>query len=522
MSLKKNVVANYLGQGWSGVMGLAFVPLYIRYLGMEGYGLIGLFIVMQAWLALLDMGMTPTLNREMARFTAGAHSSQSIRDLLRSLEMICFSIAALIALGVWGASGYLASHWLKASQLPTGVVALAVAIMALLAALRFCEGIYRGSLFGLQRQVWYNSAYAILATMRYGGAAAILAWVSPTIEAFFIWQAAISLLTVSVFAVSVHRALPKAPAPTRFSREALAGIWKFASGMMGITVLALLLTQVDKVLLSRLLPLESFGYYTLAATVVGGLYMIIVPITQAIYPRMVELSMREDQPGLVAVYHQGAQLVTVLTAPAVILMSFFAGGLVFMWSGDAALAQRTAPILSALALGTFLHGLMHMPYQLQLANGWTSLAIKTNTVAVIVFIPAIFWVVPRYGAVGAAWIWVTLNTGYVLIAVQFMHRRLIPEEKWGWYFSDVLMPIGGAVGVMIFAQQLQPTSYHSRLQWLVFLLISGCLGAVASSALANRIRNRLLAIASSSFDMAVLNQRERGIIFTVIQRIKGQ
>ena len=57
--LKRNLIANYLGQGWTALMGLAFVPLYIQYLGIEAYGLIGLFAVLQAWLALLDMGLTP-------------------------------------------------------------------------------------------------------------------------------------------------------------------------------------------------------------------------------------------------------------------------------------------------------------------------------------------------------------------------------------------------------------------------------------------------------------------------------
>lgn len=41
--LKRNLIANYLGQGWTALMGLAFIPLYIRYLGIEAYGLIGLF-----------------------------------------------------------------------------------------------------------------------------------------------------------------------------------------------------------------------------------------------------------------------------------------------------------------------------------------------------------------------------------------------------------------------------------------------------------------------------------------------
>ena len=113
----------------------------------------------------------------------------------------------------------------------------------------------------------------------------------------------------------MHRTLPKPATPPKFSLEALAGIWKFASGMLGITFLATLLTQVDKVLLSRLLTLESFGCYILATVVAGVLSFIIGPITQAIYPRMVDLSTQNDQYSLVSTYHQGAQLVTVLTAP---------------------------------------------------------------------------------------------------------------------------------------------------------------------------------------------------------------
>lgn len=492
--LRKNIAANYLGQGWAALMGLAFIPLYIKYLGMEAYGLIGLFSIMQVWLTLLDMGMTPTLTREMGRFTAGAHSSQSISNLLRSLEILCFSLAALIGLVVWSASGYLASDWLKAEKLPTEVVAQGLSVMAVVVAFRFVEGIYRGSLFGLQRQVLYNGINSILAAVRHGGAVAVLAWVSPTVQTFFIWQAIISLLTVAVLSVSVHRALPKPPFPPRFLLKALASVWQFAGGMMAITFFSLLLTQVDKILLSHLLTLESFGYYALAASGAGLIYMVIGPIAGAIFPQMVDLSTRDDQARLVPVYHLGAQLVTTLSAPAVMLLSFYAGGVVFMWSGNATLAENTAPILSALVLGTFLNGLMYMPGQLQVACGWTSLAIKTDIVALVALIPAIFWVVPRYGAVGAAWIWVVLNAGYILIAVQFMHRRLIPDEKWRWYFADVILPISAAMGVMLLAKQFQPASYQDRLQWLVFSFITGCLTLAASALLADRIRTRMLTI----------------------------
>ena len=103
-ALKKNLLANYLGQGWAALMGLAFVPVYIKYLGIEAYGLIGFFALLQAWLTLLDMGITPTMSREMGRFVGGGSSIGSIRSLLRSVEAIALGIAAVLVAVVWAAS----------------------------------------------------------------------------------------------------------------------------------------------------------------------------------------------------------------------------------------------------------------------------------------------------------------------------------------------------------------------------------------------------------------------------------
>jgi hypothetical protein len=76
--LKRNLIANYLGQGWRALMGLAFIPLYIRYLGIDAYRLIGIYAILTAWPGLLDLGMRPALGREMTRFTGGVHDAQSI------------------------------------------------------------------------------------------------------------------------------------------------------------------------------------------------------------------------------------------------------------------------------------------------------------------------------------------------------------------------------------------------------------------------------------------------------------
>jgi O-antigen/teichoic acid export membrane protein len=442
--LKRNIVANYLGQGWSGLIGIAFVPLYIRYLGIEAYGLIGIFALLQAWLTLLDMGMTPTLNREMARFTAGKHTPQSIRDLLRSLEIICFGIAVLIGILIWAASGWLASDWLRTVKLSVEETAQAINIIGIVVALRFLEGIYRGAILGLQKQVFFNVVNSFFATLRAIGAVAVLVWISPTIKAYFLWQGVVSLISVGVFAAVAHKYLPITIEPSKFSRQALIGIRRFAGGMMATTFLALLLTQIDKVLLSRILSLEAFGYYTLAATVAAAIMLLVSPIAQAFYPRFTELVAREDSTGLAHNYHFSAQLVTVLAAPGALMLAVFGRDLVELWTNDAKLAEQVAPLLALLAIGTLLNGIMQIPYMLQLAHGWSSLTLKLSLVAVTILVPAILWATPRYGAIGAAWAWVVLNAGHILIGVHFMYRRLLPTEKWRWYWGDVVLPLAAA------------------------------------------------------------------------------
>lgn len=437
-------------------MGLAFVPVYIKFLGMEAYGLIGIFAILQAWLTLLDLGMTPALAREMARFTAGAHNAESIRDLLRSLEIIGIGIASAIIFGVHASAHWLASAWLKAEHLPIGVVTHALAAMGVVTGLRFIENIYTSSVAGLQRQVLQNVVTSVMATARALGAVAVLAWISSTIEAFFIWQCVISLVTIPLLAALVYGKLPRATRAARFSLPALRNVWRFAAGMLAITALSLLLTQVDKILLSRLLSLQDFGYYALAGMLANTLFILAAPVNGAFYPRFTELATREDRAALRRVYHQAAQLITVTVGSAAVVSMVFGDRLLMLWSANPVLTQHVAPLLGIITGGTLLNALMGIPYEMQLAHGWTSLTIRVNVVAVSLLIPAIFWVAPHYGAIGAAWVWVTLNACYLLFVIYYMHLRILKEDKWRWYGSDLAIPMLAAFAAAYVCRLIMP------------------------------------------------------------------
>lgn len=470
-------------------MNLAFIPLYIKYLGIESYGLIGIFAVLQAWLSLLDMGMTPTLSREMARFTGGGGSVQSIRDLLRSIEYIVLGIAVVIATGIALGSEWLAASWLKTEELSASSVSQAFAIMGLVAALKFFEGVYRSSIVGLQRQVLLNIVNSFMATLRGLGAVGILIWVSPTIHAFFLWQGLVSIATLGIFAATTYTILPRAELCGRFSMPALRSVWHFAGGMIGITFLSLLLMQVDKVMLSKLLTLSDFGYYTLASVVAGALYALVTPITQAWYPRLCQLVAAQDSAALIRSYHQGAQLVSVIAGSAAIVLILFAETILHLWTRDAGLALRVAPMVSLLVLGNLLNALMYIPYHTQLAHAWTGLTVRINIISVLIIVPAILWTTPRFGALGAASIWVLLNAGYVLIGIHFMYRRILTTEKWQWYVWDLLAPLTAATVTAASLHWVLPNN-NGVLPQLASLVIAFSFTMIAAGLAASHIRER--------------------------------
>ena len=378
--LKRNLIANYFGQGWSALMGFAFVPYYIKYLGIEAYGMIGVFAVMQVWLSLLDMGMSAALNREFARFSGNAQDANYIKDLLRSMEVLAVCMGGLVAVIIFAASGWIATRWISTDNLTAESVTRSISMIGMVIGLRFTEGVYRSTLIGLQRQVLYNVVSSSMATLRGAGAIVALVFVGPTLEVFFLWQFIMSVLTLGILLVSVYFLLPETNRRPKFSKDALWHIKTFAGGFLGLTILNIILTQIDKVLLIKLISLSEFGYYTLAVTVTGALNILNGAAVQAFYPRLCELHARGEDAEFADTYHRGAQLVTVLFGSAVIILILRSSLILQLWTQDADLVERVAPLISILAFGNLLNGLMWIPFQAQLAVGWISLMMRTNLV----------------------------------------------------------------------------------------------------------------------------------------------
>ena len=479
-SVAHNIIANFAGKTWKGIFGLAFVPIYINIMGIEVYGLIGIFLSLSALFALLDMGLTATLNRELSRLSVAENSAQESRNLVRTFEVVYWGIGIVIGVAVIILAPLLAKYWINSTSISSETIEQALLIMGILLASQWPGAIYSGGLRGLQRQVALNVIKSISIMVRHGGAVLVLLFISPSILLFFLWQFFVALITTIVLAVRLWKLLPKSGHRSKFDKELLAKNWRFASGMMGISLVTILLTQLDKIILTKMLTLEMFGYYMLALYVANTLRGLVIPIFSALFPKFTQLVASAEERNLITLYHKSCQLLSIFVLPLTITIAVFAKEILTLWLGDTMAVQNSHQILTLLTIGTALNALMILPYALQLAYGWTKLAFYKNVVAIIFLVPLMMWMVQMYQGIGAAWVWIILNLAYLIFEVPIMHRRLLKGEMGKWYILDVFLPILIVTAIGLIAREILPVD-SSKMIMLLGVLVTFALSFIASA-----------------------------------------
>jgi O-antigen/teichoic acid export membrane protein len=406
-------------------------------------------------LSVIDLGLSTTLNREMARYSTESDkvSHREMRTLARTIELVFWGAGAVAGGVITLLAPVISHHWMNAQRLPTEMVTSSIRLMGIAFALQWPVGVYNGALLGLQKQVTANVIQAVFLVIRVVGGA-ILLWIVPTIHAFFVWQAVIMAAQTVTTGAVLRRSLPGSPREGVFRWSVLAANWRFSTGMLLISILATVLTQTDKIVVSKLLTLEQFGYYTPAGVVAGALANLVSPIFLAVFPRLTQLVKQGDLRELRRVYHAACQLMSVIVLPAGAVLALFSREAVLAWTGDPRTVEMVSRAVGVMAIGSSLNGLMNVPYALQIAYGWTRLAIMTNLVAVVVMLPLEYWLAKHHGMVGAASGWMILNAGYFVIQLQIMHVRLLPGEQWRWYLLDVGLPMVGVAAVLLPARIL--------------------------------------------------------------------
>jgi O-antigen/teichoic acid export membrane protein len=437
-SVRFNFLANLASHAWIAATQLVVVPVYLRLLGAEAYGLIGFFVALHTTLQVLDLGLSQALMREIGLRRRRHGPPGDARSLVATVGAMHLSLGAVIGLCIVLAARPIATYVVRSSHLPAETVEQAITMMGWLVPVLWGANLLHGVLMGAERQVQASGIRVIVTTLNAGGAVFVLLFVSTTVTAFFVWQLAAGLFNCAIAAAAVHRLLPKGP--MRFDASMLKGIWCFAAGMSGVGIGGVIISQLDKWLLITLLPLETYGHYMLAVVAANALYLVITPLYSSVYPRLTALQAAGNGAAGRELYHASSQYMAAIVLPLAAVISIFSDQVFNLWTRDAEISRAVAPIASVLVLGTALNGLMNIPYALQLAAGRSDLALRLVLLQLALFVPGIIYLSTEFGVIGSASAWLIINLVYLVIGVPLTHAWLLPGEGRRWLVKDALPP----------------------------------------------------------------------------------
>lgn len=439
MSLKRNILTGYVSQIYVTGIGILMVPVYLRYMGAEAYGLVGFFAMMQSWFQLLDMGLSPTLGREVARYRGGAISAQALHNLIKAMERLFVAIGGTGAILLVSLSGSITNKWLQVQNLNIAEVQTSVAIMGVIVALRWICSIYRSAIGGFEKQAWLNGFNATVATLRYGFVIPVFLLVGTTPTTFFEYQLVISAMELAGLVAQTYRLKPTSDSPAAWSLKPLQGVAKFSLSIAFTSSAWVMVSQTDKLVLSSVLPLSEYGYFTLAVLVAGGVSLIGGPISQSILPRLARLHAEGKDDEMFVLYRRATQWVCAIVAPVTMTLALYADRVLWAWTGSYETAQAAAPILSLYAIGNGLLTIVAFQYYLQYARGDLRLHVVGNIVFLLLLVPLVVWASKNYGATGAGYVWLGQCATYLLVWSALVHRKFAPPKMhMSWLLADVM------------------------------------------------------------------------------------
>jgi O-antigen/teichoic acid export membrane protein len=258
-------------------------------------------------------------------------------------------------------------------------------------------------------------------------------------EVFFSYQLLVATIDFLLVSRKAYRLMPATPDHVKlwFQFRSMRRVFHFSAIVAVTGALWTVVTQTDKILLSRILSLSDFGIFSLVTVVAGGIATLSQPLRSALLPRLTDLSARQQSTQLISLYRNATQFVTIIACSAALFLALFPKVVLWVWTGNKHIADEAATTLTLYALGNGILVLGAFPYYIQYARGQLSLHLTGTVLYLCILVPAVVLLALRFGTVGAGSAWLGTNALFLLCWVPYLHRRFMGRFHLSWLTRDV-------------------------------------------------------------------------------------
>ncbi|MEZ8375757.1 lipopolysaccharide biosynthesis protein [Vibrio cyclitrophicus] len=439
---KRNTIANYCSQLYIAALNILLVPIYVDTLGIESYGIIGLYAMVQIWLQLLDLGLTPALSREAAKANNGSLLDKACYKKLHRRVSIFFFASSFILAAIGIILSPFVAEKLITKSLDLSTIEYCLTCISICVAFRWISNPYRSVLVGIEKQVQLAIVNFMVATLRLPGSLLVI-YIYRDIESYFTFQIFVSILEPLVLSFlakhTLNEAIPKVACLGKTEYSAYQSkVLKFALGISFTASAWVVISQTDKLLLSGLITVSEYGYYTMAVVAANMVTFIAQPFSQSLLPKLIAVESKSCQNEFVTEYINGTKFISALVIPCSLILAVYSKELVYIWSGDLETTRSVSGIVTWYSLGNLFLSLSAFAYYIQYVKGNIRLHIIGNIIYLLILVPGVYYFANHDGALGVAKFWLYHNFAYFIVWTAIVHKQFLAGCHLKWLIQGVL------------------------------------------------------------------------------------
>lgn len=404
--LKKNILSNLLGQSALILIGFVSFKYVYTSLGEDGLGIIYFSFMMSAILtAALELGLSKTTIRELAGYQTT--EPEYVIRLLQTFSSVYWLAYVLLSLALSFSVPLIIGSWVKLTTMNHELASHALLILGVSSLLALPKILLSSICVGLQKMHINNSINVIVAILQQAGIILLLLG-GGNIVSVASWIAATNVLNILVYMFFVSRLVSPYALLPKFSMEVMKRVKRYSLKMAWISLLAMLSKQVDKLLISMMLPIGVLGIYSFAYMTITKLTLITDAIVQAVFPVFSELERKKDKTRSCQRFFALQDMLTYGLAPLFALAVFLAMPVFTLLLNEAKAEELLLPILF-LSIAFYLNGTLRLLNTYVSACGKPGYIIKAIMLLLVAVAPLTVLLISGYGMAGAAFSWVVAS-----------------------------------------------------------------------------------------------------------------
>lgn len=423
-SFARNVIWNFAGTTLPLIAGLVAIPILVRSLGVDRFGVLSIAWMAIGYFSLFDLGLGRALTHLVAEHLGGERESD-IPELAGAGLLLMLLLGILAALIVIAFSPWLLRNVLHVHDSLYSDALDSFYLLAMSVPLVIVSTGIRGILEGYHRFDLSNRVRIPLGVFTFLGPMLTLPF-SKNLAPAVAMLVLVRLVSMVVFINYCGKVVPELFKKMRLQHRYIRSLLGFGGWMTISNVVGPLMVYLDRFLIGMVLSVAAVSYYTVPYDLATRLWVIPTSLVGVMFPAA-SATFFSDHSRTVVLYEKTATYCFILLFPIVLAIVAFGKEGLALWL-DANFASQSVFVLEYLSMAVFINCFGQIAFGLIQAGGRADITAKFHLLELPVYLAMLWWLLKSYGINGVAIAWLVrviidavVLFGYVVI--------LIPEAK---------------------------------------------------------------------------------------------